>query len=936
MTDRRNDPSALPLPPDLAGLHAELSSILIEERPSFGPELHAELESQWGTPTPGSGFRVRHAMAAAIGALLLVSVAAPQARAGLAKLLPWNQPSELGPVVERPVTHPDVTLPEQGPVVVASDEAVEPAVPPRVPEVGEETRLERPDNTYPELLDRARAERTIRDQYPLELQEAGIGGLVTLRVWVGSDGTVDQAQIERGSGVSEFDRVALDMAPSLRFEPARRFGEPVGTWVNFDLAFEPSEDSPAPLPPSPIESPAPPEDVGWEFSEQLFPGEYLTPPPTLFEGRQLLREALGDPIEAGGPLDNLEALLAGDPPVGFGITQWRSEAATALAQAMRSAPKNPAPALALARIRRKQGLRDEARRLYADGILRAEANSHEVSQGFLAELYYEQGMIIQEQWLAWEHLGHIAASELRKIDCRVASGYADTRYVTAEPLMGLNNLCPIEFREIMTRGFQETGPAEGETREDMLRSLSAAVEAVPSHPRANIELLLDAADRDRWGDLLKDSQRFIWESRGNPTGILLSGLALQRLGYPEEAMERFRVALDALPPAEAQRLRDIGALLPLTRLGAYAAMGDVERLEMERAFWSSRDPILTTDVNERETEHFARAAYATLRFGDLDSEAAEVLLRYGSPTSVRTVGEGSDLRTVFWDYGGGSNLTFVRRATSRHMDLTPESATYLGSLKNIFPHRYGSVGLREVRDLPGLVSQFRMARGGLEIEVHTAVPEKMYGGPSDSLHVSIFLLGEDQRVVSSSRQRVAAAQGDVGLRTWGGPEIRQVVLEIYDDRIGFLAAMREPVGLSKPGEDPRISDLLLVEAANPEPSEVRRTAAWVSPLTEGVTDEATVGVIFELYDLPVRETAYTVEAHLSADDGYRVPLYISPSGARDFRTTWRRRSDATVGVTEYVTVDLTEVEPGDYTLEIVATLLRALEPVRSTRRLTVR
>ena len=41
MTDRRNDPSALPLPPDLAGLHAELSSILIEERPSFGPELHA-------------------------------------------------------------------------------------------------------------------------------------------------------------------------------------------------------------------------------------------------------------------------------------------------------------------------------------------------------------------------------------------------------------------------------------------------------------------------------------------------------------------------------------------------------------------------------------------------------------------------------------------------------------------------------------------------------------------------------------------------------------------------------------------------------------------------------------------------------------------------------------------------------------------------------
>ena len=167
----------------------------------------------------------------------------------MAKLLPWNQPSELGPVVERQVTHPDVTLPEQGPVVVASDEAVEPAVPPRVPEVGEETRLERPDNTYPELLDRARAERTIRDQYPLELQEAGIGGLVTLRVWVGSDGTVDQAQIERGSGVSEFDRVALDMAPSLRFEPAP--GASGSQWGHGSTSTWPSSRPRTALPPCP-------------------------------------------------------------------------------------------------------------------------------------------------------------------------------------------------------------------------------------------------------------------------------------------------------------------------------------------------------------------------------------------------------------------------------------------------------------------------------------------------------------------------------------------------------------------------------------------------------------------------------------------------------------------------------------------------------------
>ncbi len=937
MTDRPNDLSGLPLPPELAELDAELKSILIDERPSFGPELQAELENVWVSPAPSSGFRVRHAMAAAIGALLLVSVAAPQARAGLARLLPWNQPSEPEPVLEQPVTQPDVTLPEPGPVTLANDNVVEPAVAPRVPEPGEEIVLDLPDNTYPELLDRARAERMIRNQYPIQLQEAGIGGLVTLRLWVGLDGSVDQVQIQRGSGVSAFDRVALDMAPSLRFKPARRFGVPVGTWVNFDLAFEPFEDSPAPQPPSPIATPAPPENLGYVFSEEALSGEYLTPPPTLFEGQELLREALGDRIVKGGPLENLAALLEGDPPVGFGLTQWRSEAGAALEDALRSAPLNPAPALALARIRRKQGLRDEARRLYADGIWRAEANRDAVSPAFRAELYYEQGMIIQEQWLAWEHLGRIATSDLKRIECRVTSGHADSRYATAEPLMGLNNLCPTEFREVMDQGFQSTRPAKGESRADMIRSLSAAVEAVPSHPGANVEILLDFADQGRWGDLLKESQKFIWESRGHPHGILLSGVALQRLGYPEEAMERFRVALDALPSVEAQRLRDIGVLLPAVRVGAYAAMSDVQRLETESAFWSTRDPILTTEVNERLAEHFARAAYATLRFGDLDSEAAEVLLRYGVPATVRTVGEGTGLRTVFWDYGGGSNVTFRRSATSRHMDLTPESAAYLRSLKDLFPHRYGSVALREVRDLPGLVSQFRMARGGLEIEVHSEVPEKMFGGPSDSLHVSIYLLGENEQVVSSSRQRVAAARGDLDLRTWAGPEVRQVVLEIYDDRLGFLAALREPVDFeTSVGEDPRISDLLFVEAANPEPSEVRRTAAWVSALTEEVSDNATLGVIFELYDLPDVESTYSLQAHLEATDGSRIPLYICPSGAHEFRTTWRRKGDATVGVADYVTLDLTEVVPGDYTLEIVATLPRALEPVRSRRSLTIR
>ncbi len=936
MSDRRDDVPGPSLPPDLAEFDQELSAIVIDERPSFGPELRAELEKASISSAPARRYRLRHAVAAAVGTVLLVGAVTPQARAGLARLLPWVEPGP-GAAPQGSAPRPDPVLPAEEPAAESTDEQMEPEAATEVPVAEDRVELARPERTYPALLDRGEAQRTIRRLYPQALQDAGLGGVVTLRLWVESDGTVDHVQIERGSGLSELDRVALDVAPGLRFEPARQLGVPVGTWVSFDVAFEASESSPRPSPPSPIASPAPPENLGYEFSEDLLSGEYLTPPPTLFEGRELLREALGSSADEGGPLENLTALLAGDPPPGLGPTGWRREAGVVLENAMRSAPGNPAPALALARIRRKQGLREEARRLYSDGIWRAEADPAASSPAFLAELYYEQATIIQEQWLAWESLGRIDAAQLRKIDCRGTSGGDAMRFASAQRLIGLNNLCPDAFRNLIAEGFEAIGPVRGESRDDMLRFFAAAVEAVPSHAGANVQLLLDFADQGRWGELLKQSQRFIWDSQGHPDGILLWGLALQRLGYPEEAMERFRVGLEALPEGEAHRLTDIGVLLSPPREVGYRAMSDEERREAEEAFWRGRDPILITAVNEREAEHLARAVYATLRFGDQGSDAVEVLLRYGHPNSTWAVGEGQEMRTVFWDYGAGSHVTFRRPATSRQMDLTPESGAYLRSLRDIVPERYGTGALREVRDLTGLVSRFRTAGGGLEIEVHSAVPDEMYGGPADSLHVAIYVLGEGGGVVSSSRGRVRAAPGALGMKARVDSGARQVVLEVYDDRVGYLSALREPLGLTTAaGEERYLSDLLFVEAANPEPSDVRRTAPWVTPLVEAVSEEATLGVLFELYDLPDSGSTYGLRVHLERADGSRVPLYVCPSGAHEFRTTWRRRAEATTSATEYVTLDLSEVEPGEYTLELAATLPGLVDPVRARRSLTIR
>ena len=80
----------------------------------------------------------------------------------------------------------------------------------------------------PELVDRTGVEALIRRNYPIDLQRAGIGGVVGLQFWVDSTGAVDVANLAKGSGYGRLDKAALQVAPTFRFDPARRRG---GRWV---------------------------------------------------------------------------------------------------------------------------------------------------------------------------------------------------------------------------------------------------------------------------------------------------------------------------------------------------------------------------------------------------------------------------------------------------------------------------------------------------------------------------------------------------------------------------------------------------------------------------------------------------------------------------------------------------------------------------------
>jgi len=229
------------IPQELRDLDQELSSIEFEERPSFGPELRAELESIpvsvhsrrriWTRPTQ---------IAAGLALVAAGTVSVPAARASMFDMWTRIQGDVAGPPVPAPVATSFEFLdsaaedPVFVPLSVGAPEIMEQEPAAQAPWSGD-LAAATPIDAYPELLDRDGIDDLVRWFYPDRLESQGVGGVVRLIVWVEDDGSVSDRQVARSSGVPELDEATLQAAQHFRFKPARRRGQPVGTWVEFDV-----------------------------------------------------------------------------------------------------------------------------------------------------------------------------------------------------------------------------------------------------------------------------------------------------------------------------------------------------------------------------------------------------------------------------------------------------------------------------------------------------------------------------------------------------------------------------------------------------------------------------------------------------------------------------------------------------------------------------
>lgn len=696
MTHRSNK-DELDLPADLRALDEELSSIRYEERPSFGPELRAELAEQWAAQPRErpSAFR-RHLVAATLAALLVGGAAVPSARASFIRLLGQLTPEPAALETPVPNAAPFLAAPVEEAVVAPIVVAPEPA--PDVPVVEPiEAAVEVPFVLIPpEMIDRARSRRLLQAAYPEYLQRQGIGGVVWVRLWVDETGIPGGAAVTRSSGETALDRAAVQVAPRFTFAPALEGSTPVGKWIEFSVLFEPDPDrDDRPLKPAvdPLSLPTVARTSWWEMREPLDLGdlpavETIGGPDAAGQiaAARTLGSVLTDPaiIDRYGPA---EAILAAEAPEGIAPTSWRAAIGEALQSAIDGGTANPAAMLAFGRIRATQGLHTEARSLIERGLQMALEEPEAVGDWVLSELHYERASIVRTGWLASNGVGRVRAEAFELSECRQASstGGAETGFASADRLIAWNYLCPMQLTEVFGRGFESTDRGSAADLTLMMASLRAAVEAYPGHVGANTDLLLTLASAERWEDVLSGARRFTRVSNGHPHGLLLAGLAQYRLERADEAARLFAAALPRMNDADADALGDVGFLLDAAELAWYRRVAPEERRAWEEDFWASKDRNPATEVNERWVQHMARSTFAFLRYGTVFGDASEVWVRFGGPNNVYIVDEGSGRLTEFWDYGRGPDLTFVRWVSSERTDLTPEGRAYVDDLGKIFP-----------------------------------------------------------------------------------------------------------------------------------------------------------------------------------------------------------------------------------------------------------
>lgn len=647
--------------------------------------------------------------------------------------------------------------------------------------------------------------------------------------------------------------------------------------------------------------------------------------------------------------------------------QERLEAQRALERALEIMSDDPEALLEYGLLLWKQRRRVDAKRILDRAWHAAERKAVGLSPSERARLHYALAHIYETWWEDWENLVEVPPTELGTLHCRATQG---------QPLVGslaqvysqFAVYCPREWADKLGQ-VVPLAELKSEEQQRMLDHFRLVLESGPGHVDAAIRLLGHLAATDEWLEYEWAARKLISASPQDPRGYLFLGLGLHEIGRSVAADTAFRRGLALLSPPERRAFEDITPLLKKPARKRYSALDSAGRVEGSRIFFASTDPLFLTDVEERRLEHYARVAWAELKFAEpatgargWETERGLIWIRYGRPWKEQQCCFGSALRDrregtaryLIWSYGPeGPNFVFSKRLTYRYARLTDPSKLLADDLAGRAPEFYRPHTVTAVYRIPHQGVRFRGSEPGLtRLEIYGVLPMDSLGVSSGgALEAGLIIHDDGYRAVWNRRDTSEFRGTPIGLTYALELPAGQYRYALEGRAVG-LDLVPRPLGRTRvvvalhdfPSGRLALSDLLLadaIRALSPDPTSREHLRIWPSR-TLRFAPGAPVHIYFEVYGLQPDADGlarYRVEMAVEDAAGRNLIERIARGVVELFRaraqvpvTRWERVA-AVDGdmVVEYLRVDLPKLGTGRYTIRLGVMDLATGERAETTR-----
>lgn len=451
--------------------------------------------------------------------------------------------------------------------------------------------------------------------------------------------------------------------------------------------------------------------------------------------------------------------------------------------------------------------------------------------------------------------------------------------------------------------------------------------------------------------------------------LLLLGANLVGVGFYDSAQIAFDNGREGMGAGEKAAMDDIRYLMPPMEYARYKDESLYNRGRMLTQFWGRLDPDPTTGINERKLQHYARFVHAQLTFSlprkSIDgwrTKRGEMYIRYGRPTSMDyimgTGGHSADPPKWVWRYNQFDEpvtLVFEDTFLNGDFDFPFPSKTWTAEDYDRDPARIAAMLQDAVPQTfaysPGSGSlgyfymprQFKGSRGKTVLEIFVAIPhvQLQFKRAGEEALATVdwrqVLRYPSWKISDSTQARriyeIRASQVD-------NPNLSvadRLSLAGYPDSLIFSISVRDTlsnhIGIDSRGirlkdfytGEVEISDIVLARRID-KPADKLRFSRDDLRIISNLDNRYFVGepvwLYFEIYNLEKDsngKTSYTIrQAVVQKRPGGLLASIKSALSGDDLKEVQTSYSGGSIYSEEnrILSVHLSELEPGDYTIAI--------------------